>query len=186
MACKDQRRFAVESQLRKQFVGARPDFDPAILGARGIVLPDMIEVREFGANATEIVPDACENDLDLCRRFLRKCGGQIGAADLLLPHQGPDRAGDPAEQVGGLDRIEIAGATQYSDRQRTHRGLAQRLGRVAKSGLGAKQQTLHQKPTTILPNTIRLSMRFSVHSYTRAALYDPRPTSSSLRVLRNS
>ena len=66
---------------------------------------------------------ACENGLDLSRRFLRKCGGQIGATDLLLPHQGPDRAGDPAEQVGGLDRIEIAGGTQYSDRQRTHRGL---------------------------------------------------------------
>jgi hypothetical protein len=31
------------------------------------------------------------------------------------------------------------------------------------------QQTLHQKPTTISPNTfIRLSMRFSVHHYTSA------------------
>jgi hypothetical protein len=38
MACKDQRRFAVEPQLRKQFVEARLDFDPAILGVRGIVL----------------------------------------------------------------------------------------------------------------------------------------------------
>src|SRR5947208_12438968 len=63
MACKDQCRFAVEPQLRKQFVGARLDLDPAILGARGIVLPDMIEMREFGADATEIVPDACENGL---------------------------------------------------------------------------------------------------------------------------
>src|SRR6266480_8034524 len=105
-------------------MGPRLDLDAAILGARGIVLPDMIEMREFGADATEIVPDACENGLDLCRRFLRKCGGEIGATYLLLPHHGPDRAGDPAEQVGGLDRIEIAGDTQYSDRQRTHRGLA--------------------------------------------------------------
>jgi len=39
----------------------------------------MIEMREFGADATEIVPDACENGLDLRRRFLRKCGGQIDA-----------------------------------------------------------------------------------------------------------
>src|SRR5258708_32275397 len=94
MGCKDQRRFAVESKLRKQFVGARPDFDPAILGARGIVLPDMIEVREFGADATEIVPDACENGLDLGRRFLRKCGGQIGATELFLPQPGPEPRGD--------------------------------------------------------------------------------------------
>jgi hypothetical protein len=62
----------------------------AILGPRGIVIPDMIEMREFGADTTEIVPDACENGLDLRRRFLRKCGSQIGAADLLFPHLGPD------------------------------------------------------------------------------------------------
>src|SRR6202022_2413169 len=103
----------------KQCVGARLDFDPAILGVRGIVLPDMIEMREFGADATEIVPDACENGLDLCRRFLRKCGGQIGATDLLLPHQGPDQAGDPAEQVGGLDGSKKGGGPQYSYAPRT-------------------------------------------------------------------
>src|SRR5450631_567673 len=68
---------------------------------------------------------------------------------------------DPAEQVRGLDRIEIACGTQHSDRQRAHRGLAERLGRVADAGLGAKQEGMHQKPTTILPNTCRLSMRFS-------------------------
>ena len=39
--------------------------------------------------------------------------------------------------------------------------FADRFGRVAKPGLGAKQQTIHQNPTTILPNTCRLSMRFS-------------------------
>src|SRR6516164_8722604 len=131
-------------------------------------------MREFGADTTEIVPDARENGLDLCRRFLRKCGSQIGATDLLLPHYGPNQAGDPAEQVGRLDRIGIAGDTQYSDRQRTHRGLAQPLGQVAKSGPGAKQQTLHQKPTTIMPNTSRLTILFSTHLYTIAARYDPK------------
>src|SRR6516165_7807605 len=134
----------------------------------------MIEMREFGADTTEIVPDACEDGLDLCRRFLRKCGGQVGATDLLLLHHGPDQAGDPAEQVGGLDRIEIAGGTQHSDRQRTHRGLAQPFDQVAKSGPDAKQQTLHQKPTTILPNTSRLTILFSMHLYTTAARYNPR------------
>src|SRR6516165_3051482 len=134
----------------------------------------MIEMREFGADTTEIVPDACENGLDLCRRFLRKCGSQIGATDLLLPHHGPDQAGDPAEQVGGLDRIEIAGGTQYSDRQRAHRGLSQGLGHVAKSGPCAKRQTLHQKPTKILLNTCRLSTCFGAHPYTTDARYNQR------------
>src|SRR5258708_23913077 len=99
MACKDQRRFSVEPQLRKQFVGARLDFNPAILGLRGSVLPDMIEMREFGADATEIVPAACENGLDLCRRFLRKCGGQIASPPPFLPPQVPPLPADPAEPV---------------------------------------------------------------------------------------
>ena len=34
-------------------------------GCARIVLPDMIEMGEFGAKAAEIVPDAGENGLDL-------------------------------------------------------------------------------------------------------------------------
>ena len=64
VARKDQRRLAVEPQLREQFVGARRNFDPALLGEGGIVLPDMIEMGKFGAEPAEIVPDACENGLD--------------------------------------------------------------------------------------------------------------------------
>jgi hypothetical protein len=64
---KDQRRFAVEPQLREQFVGARRNFEPAPFGECGIVLPDMIEMGKFGAEPAEIVPDACENGLDFLR-----------------------------------------------------------------------------------------------------------------------
>jgi hypothetical protein len=32
----------------------------------------MIEMREFGADTTEIVPDACENGLDSQCAFIRK------------------------------------------------------------------------------------------------------------------
>ena len=90
---------------------------------------------------------------------------------------GLDRAGDPAEQVGGLDRIEIAGGTQYSDRQRTHRGLAQRLGRVAKSGPGAKRQTLHQKPTTIFEHWSAFHALQGASLYQRCAIQSKTPTS---------
>src|SRR5207245_5031 len=99
MARKDQRWLAVEPQLRKQLMRPRPDLDAAVLGAGGIVLPDVIEMREFSADPTEIVPDAGEDGLDLLRRFFRKRGGQIGATDPLLAHHGSDRAGGPAEQV---------------------------------------------------------------------------------------
>ena len=84
MACENQRRLAVEPQLREQFVRARLDFDAAVFGMGGIVLPDVIEMGEFGADAAEIVPDAGEDGLDLLGRFFRKRGGEIGAADPVL------------------------------------------------------------------------------------------------------
>ena len=49
------------AQLAESSCGARLDFDAAVLGMRGIVIPDVIEMGEFGADASEIVPDAREN-----------------------------------------------------------------------------------------------------------------------------
>ena len=103
------------------------NFDAAVLGARRIVLPDVIEMGELGADAAEIVPDAGENGRRSPRRFLRKGGGQIGAADPLLAQHRSDQAGDAAEQVGGLDRIEITRGAQQSDRQCADRGFASGL-----------------------------------------------------------
>ena len=64
-----------------------------LLGMGGIVLPDVIEMGELGADAAEIVPDAGENGLDLLGRFFREGGGEIGAADPLLAQQGADQRG---------------------------------------------------------------------------------------------
>ena len=41
-------------------------------------------MRELGADAAEIVPDAAQDLLDLGGRFLRKCRDEIGAADAVL------------------------------------------------------------------------------------------------------
>jgi len=37
----------------------------------------MIEMREFGADATEIIPDARENGLDFLRRFFRNAAVRL-------------------------------------------------------------------------------------------------------------
>ena len=42
-------------------MGARLDFDAAVLWMCGIMLPYVIEMSEFGADTAEIVPDAGEN-----------------------------------------------------------------------------------------------------------------------------
>ncbi len=46
---------------------------------------EAVEMGELRADAAEIVPHAAEDLLDLRRRFLRKRGGQIGAADCDAP-----------------------------------------------------------------------------------------------------
>src|ERR1700722_17535811 len=142
-------------------MGALLDFDPAFFGMRAIMLPDMIEMGEFGAVAAEIVPDAGKYGLDLRRRFFRESGRQVGSGSPVFACQGTDQTSDAAEQTGGLDRIEIADAAQQSDRQPAHGCVAERLGGVANAGLGAKQKPAHQKYTMILPNTCGISMRRS-------------------------
>src|SRR5258708_36133564 len=113
------------------------------------MLPDMIEMGELSPDAAEIIPDARKNGLDLRRRFFRERCGQVSAADPLLAQHRSDETGDPAEQIGGLDRIEIAGGAQQSDPQGPDPGLAERLGRVANSGVCASGERMHQKLKTI-------------------------------------
>src|SRR5215212_1438597 len=98
MACKDQRRLAVQPQLREQLVGARLDFNAAAFWMSGIMFPDVVEMGEFGADTAEIVPDTCENRFDFFGRFFWKSRREIGSADFFLTQHRPDQTSDPAEQ----------------------------------------------------------------------------------------
>ena len=117
MAGEDQRRLAVVPHLVEQFAGPLRQFDAAVLGMIAIVIPDMVEMGELGADAAEIVPDAGQDRLDLLRRFFREGGLQIFAADAVLAQPAADELRDAAEKIGGLDRVEIARGAQQPDRQ---------------------------------------------------------------------
>ena len=68
MAGEDQRRLAVVPDLVEQLFGPRRELDAAVLvGMVGIIVPDVIEMGELGANAAEIVPDPVQNSLDFFR-----------------------------------------------------------------------------------------------------------------------
>ena len=84
MTREDQRGLAVVLELGKQFVGARRDLDAAFLGMIDVIIPDVVEMGEFGADAAEIVPDAGQDFLNLLGRFFREGGGEIVAADFVL------------------------------------------------------------------------------------------------------
>ena len=60
----------------------------------GIVIPDVIEMGELGADPAEIVPDAGQDGFDLLRRFFREGGGEIVAADAVLAQPRADGAGN--------------------------------------------------------------------------------------------
>src|SRR5579885_3865028 len=56
--------------------------DPVGIG--GVPVPDAVELRELGAEATEVVPYAAQNGLDFSGGFFRKSANKIGAADFVL------------------------------------------------------------------------------------------------------
>src|SRR6202171_570217 len=70
MAREEQGRLAVIPELIEQFLCPRRELDATwSFGMIGVVVPDVVEMREFGADAAEIIPDARENGLDLFRRL---------------------------------------------------------------------------------------------------------------------
>ena len=152
---KNQRRLAVIAELLEQLARARIEFDAArLFGMGGIVVPDVIEMGEFGADAAEIVPDAGQNCLDLFGGLFRERRRQIRAADPVLAQPAADEAGDAAEKIGGLVGIEIARRAQQPDRQRADGGFRHRLGGVAKAGSGAEEQAVHGKDAMTLSREI--------------------------------
>src|SRR5438445_308130 len=94
-----------------------------------------------------------------CWPFRSASASRIGASHLLFAHRRSDQAGDTAEQICGLVRIEIARGAQHCDGKRANGAFSNGFDRIANMGLRAKQQRMHQKPTTVLPNSFRRSMR---------------------------
>src|SRR5260370_26058158 len=132
---------AVISELIEKLCGPQRELDATwFFGMIGIVIPDVVEMRELGADAAEIIPDTSKDGLDLFRGFFRECSFQIVAADPVLAQPSADEAGDAAEQVGGLDRIEIARGAQHAARQRADGAFGHRLGRLRQAPLGTKEQ----------------------------------------------
>ena len=109
-----------------------------------VIVPDMVEMGELGADAAEIVPDAAKDFLDFLGRFFRKGGFQVFAADAVFAQPRTDEPQGAAEPVRNLHRVEQAGGAQHADRQRADRGIAERLGRVAEAEFGAKDQMAHR------------------------------------------
>src|SRR6266487_2790445 len=108
MAGENQGRFAIVPELIEQFFCSRRELDASwFFGMIGIVIPDVIEMGEFSADTAEIVPNAGQNAFDLFRRFFRKGGLEILAADPVLAQPAADKARGAAKEIGGLVRIEI-------------------------------------------------------------------------------
>src|SRR5439155_21295911 len=113
MACEDDRRLAVVAQVIENLLGPCAELDAArFVGMIDVVVPDVIEMSELGADPAEIVPDAGQNGFDLFGRFLGERGVQILAPDAVLAQPSSDEAGDTAEEIGCLVRLEITRGAQ--------------------------------------------------------------------------
>src|SRR3569623_72243 len=80
-----------------------------------IVVPDMIEMGELGADAAEIIPHTGENFIDLRRRLFREGGDEIGMRDAMFGPPRPDGARDLREEVTGLLGVETSGNVEQAD-----------------------------------------------------------------------
>jgi len=110
---KNNRRLAVVPEGVKDLLGPRAELDAArFLRIIDVVVPDVVEMGELGADAAEIVPDAGEDGFDLLGRFFREGGLEILAADPVLAQPAADEARDAAEENRGLVRIKIARGAQ--------------------------------------------------------------------------
>ena len=125
-------------------------------GCAGIVVPDVIEMGEFGADAAEIVPDAGQNGLDLLAAiFPGNAAVRLARPIRCSRSVGPIRRVIAAEQIGGLDRIEIAGGAQHarsSARRRRLRRAAWSASR--RRALVRSSRRMHQQTNDDLPDSL--------------------------------
>src|SRR5262249_22020280 len=147
MAGEENRGLAVVAQRVEQLLGACAELDATrLVRLIDVVVPDVVEMGELGADAAEIVPDARENLLHRFRRFLGEGGFEVFAADAVLAQAAADELRGSAEEVRRLVRIEQARGAQQRNREAAHRGLAKRLEGVAQARLDAKkEQAVHRK-----------------------------------------
>ena len=132
MAREDDCRLAVIPEGIEDLLGARAELDAArLFRIIDVVVPDVVEMGELGADAAEIVPDAGQDGFDFLGRFFREGRLEILAADAVLAQPAADEARHAAEENRGLVRIEIARGAQQRDRQRADGGFRHRLGGVA-------------------------------------------------------
>src|SRR3954452_8182293 len=143
MRGEDQRRLAVVADAVEQLDAAAGQFDPTVFRMIAVVIPDMVHMSEFGADAAEIVPHAHQNAFDLFGRFLRKGCTEVGAADAVLAKARTDRLGDAREKVRGLGRIEITRGAQHADGGSADQASTDRLGRLPRAGLRPRRKQRH-------------------------------------------
>ncbi len=190
MRGEDQRRLAVVAQLDEALdASAVVELDAARpFGMLGVVVPQPVEMRELGADAAEIVPDAAQDALDLGRRFLRERRRQVGAADAVLAEQRPDRAHEASRRRSPACRTARDASCAAGRRRARRRRMPARLSyrrqrlavradqrhgrRAARSGRCVPLRMGEpgaQKLTMTLPNTCRLSSRARPRSNSASA-----------------
>ena len=92
MGREDQRSLAVLDQLVEHRNRRVRQLDAAALRMVRIVVPDAVEMREFAAEASEIVPHLRQDRFDLFVALFRESRAQIGAADPVLAQQRADQS----------------------------------------------------------------------------------------------
>src|SRR6202011_5880216 len=96
----------------------------------GIARADVIEMRDLGADAAEIVPHAAQDRFDLGVALVREGRTQIVAADPVLAQPRPDSAHERAAEVADGDAIAAVDDGEQQRRDPSGRGVYRLLEAV--------------------------------------------------------
>src|SRR6202030_1590894 len=99
MRGEDEGRFSVVPQADKTLEAFVRELDALCRRARGIIVPQPVEMRELGPGPPQILPYSAQNGFDLGGRFLRKGRGEIGTPETVLGKKRAEGAHAAAREI---------------------------------------------------------------------------------------
>ena len=121
MRGEDEGRLAVVAQAIETLDRRRRDLDAAGVAIVEVEVPQAVEMRIFGRDASEVLPHGGEDRFDLGGRLFRIGGGEVGAPGAMLGQEWPDPPHEGRQDVAGAVRVGAPDQAQQQDRETDRR-----------------------------------------------------------------
>ncbi len=114
---------------------------------------ETVEMRELGRHASEVVPHAGEDLLDLVGRFVRERGRQVGPADAVLGPPGAYFARIARKHIADPDPVGMADRPEDQDDERPGRVSERGIRQGAETPAETSQLRFHLPPDRLIKSS---------------------------------